>query len=431
MDKGFIKSFLIYGGSVGVSRILPILMLPLYLTSLGADAYGKVEVIFAFFTFLLIFGLMQLETSLQRMYFKVENRASLFSSLLIIITALSIFAAIPTSYFSGGISYFLFESESESKAIIVTSMTVVFANISTVCMVYLRYKNKPIQFILLILGQVLITASTTCFFLISLQYGSVGYFYGLFCGWFFVAISSLYIIFTDIKFGWNISYVKESFDFAVPQLPARFASFFVQFGNRFVVLYILGTQAVALMSLSLKFAAFFQLLMLAFSMAWNPFLYKNESEVDLEEKVNSLFKPLLATLAAIHVITILFAGAIVEMFFDKEYQGAAQYVVLAIIPVQLLIIKEVVESGVRLANKTKYISYSYFFSVSITAILMFFSTTIEHVLISTIVGTLVLVLISWYYSEKYYRIRYSKFSFAIYVMIIVGTLLFELKLFPF
>jgi len=424
MDKVFLKSFLVYGGSAGISRVLPILMLPLYLTSLGSDAYGKVEVVFASFTFLLIFGLLQLETALQRMYFKVENRANLFYSLLIVTTVLSICISIITSSLSSTISSLLFENESESKAIAIASISMVFANIATICMVFLRYEDKPKEFAIMTVGQVIITALTTYFSIVTLQYGSVGYFYGLLSGWFFVAISSLYIITTDMRFSWNSRYIKESFEFSIPQLPARLASFFVQFGNRFVVLYILGTQAVALMSLSLKFAAFFQLLMLAFSMAWNPFLYKNENIDGLEKKVNSLFNALLITLSIMHVITILLAEVIVKVFFENEYYEASQYVGLAIIPVQLLIIKEVVESGVRLANKTKYISYSYFFSVSATAICMYFSTTIEQVLISTIIGTLILVLCSWYCSEKSYRIRYSKVGFVLYFLFIVSTLVF-------
>ncbi|MCO4799721.1 MAG: lipopolysaccharide biosynthesis protein [Colwelliaceae bacterium] len=424
MDKDFLKTFLVYGGSAGVSRILPIVMLPLYLSSLGADVYGKVEVVFAFFTLLLIFGLLQLETALQRLYFKAENRANLFYSLLIVTTVLSIFVAIVASFFSGEISFLLFESESESKAIVVASMTVIFANIATFCMVFLRYKDKPKEFIFLTIGQVTITALTTYLSVVTFQCGSVGYFYGLLTGWFFIASYSLYIITAKIKFSWNSHYVKEALSFSTPQLPARFASFFVQFGNRFVVLYILGTQAVALMSLSLKFAAFFQLLLLAFSMAWNPFLYKNEGENELEKKVNRLFQVLLITLAIMHVVTVLLAELIVNMFFDNEYYGASQYVVLAIIPVQLLIIKEVVESGVKLANKTKYISYSYFYSVLVTAAVMCFSTTVEQVLISTVIGSLVLVVCSWYYSEKFFYIRYSKVSFVLYLFIIASSIVF-------
>jgi len=425
MDKHFFNSFLVYGGSVGLSRILPILMLPLYLTNLGTDAYGKVEVIFAFFTFLLIFGLLQLETALQRMYFKVENKAELFYSILVITTLFSICIAMITSYLSGDISILLFKSETESRTIVIAAVSVIFANISTVCMVYLRYKDKPAEFVILTLGQVAITALTTYISLVTFHYGTVGYFYGLLAGWLFVAICSLYLITNNMKFSWNISHIKESLEFAAPQIPARLASFFVQFGNRFFVLYIIGTQAVALMSLSIKFAALFQLLMIAFSLAWNPFLYRNEGKLGLEKKVNNLFRALLAALSVLHFITILLAELIIVSFFDKEYHAASQYVILGIIPVQLLIIKEVVESGIKLANKTKYISYAYFISVSIAATLMLFSKTIEQVLLSTILGTLSLVLLSWYFSEKVHKIRYSRVGFSLYITVVLISLAFN------
>ncbi|QLE07509.1 oligosaccharide flippase family protein [Pseudoalteromonas shioyasakiensis] len=421
MNKAFLKSFLVYGGSAGLSRILPILMLPIYLNHLSVDAYGKIEVIFAGFNLLLIFGLMQLETALQRFYYKVEDKAALFYSMVTVTAILSTVVVVVSVILSDTISYGLFDSSSESLSIVIMSVTIFFANIATICMVFLRYDDRPIVFSTMTIGQVIITACVTYMLVVSFKYGGEGYFYGLFFGWFFIAIFSFCSIATNLAFKLNINYVIESFKFALPQFPARLASFFVQFGNRFVVLSILGTQAVAVMSLSLKFAAIFQLLLLALSMAWNPFLYKNENAEDLNEKVNSLFKWILISLSVIHILTILLAELVVTTFFEGEYDAAAKYVILAIIPVQLLIIKEVVESGVRLANRTKYISYAYFTSVTVTAALMFFSTTIEQVFIATIIGALVLVLFSWYYSERFYRIKYSKLSFTMYILLLITT----------
>lgn len=422
MDKNFVKSLLVYGGSVGISRALPILMLPLYLTSLGSEVYGRVEVIFALFTFMLIFGLLQLETALQRMFFTAEDRISLFSSLLIVTTIFSVCVVVIVVAFSGSISFFLFNNEFERGSIIVSSIAVVFCNISTICMVYFRYVEKHTIFALLTLGQVIITTLVSYVFLVIMQFGSIGYFLGILSGWLFVAACSVYILNGDLKCSLNLDYIKQAFKFAIPQFPARLASFFIQFGNRFFILYILGAQAVTLMSLALKFSVFFQLFMLAFAMVWNPYLYRHENDESLNDKINSIFKALLFVLSLLHVATILLSETIVLRFFGDEYYEVANYVILAIIPTQLLIIKEVVESGIKLSNKTKYISHSYFLSAIITTVFMLVSNSIQGVLLSTIIGTLILVLITWYFSEKNNLIRYSKVSFLFYAFIITSSM---------
>jgi O-antigen/teichoic acid export membrane protein len=427
MDKYFVKSFFVYGGTAGASRILPILMLPIYLASLGPDAYGKVEIIFSFFQFALIFGLLQLETALQRLYFKVGNRSALFYSLLTGVMASSLFVFIGCYIFSEALALLFFDSVEERQAIVVAAMSILFANIATICMVFLRFMDKPIDFILITVGQVVLTIGFTYFYLIMLEYGVLGYFLGLFLGWFFAAVVSFCRVTKNIKFSFDFSFINSAFAFAIPQLPARLASFFIQYGNRFFVLYLLGAQAVGLMGLSLKFAALFQLLLLAFSMAWNPFLYKNEKSISCQADINKIFLFLLICLTVFHVVTVFLSSLIIEQFFTEDYWAASQYVALAIVPIQLLIIKEVVESGVKLSNKTQYISYAYLFSVLVTIICMFFSKTIDGILLSAIVGSLVLVILSWYFSERNFYLKYNKFYFLIYCICISLTFLYENK----
>lgn len=425
MDSTFFKSLIIYGGSAGLSRILPILMLPIYVKTLGTSSYGEVEVIFSLFNFLLILGMFQFETALQRRYYLVSDNSVGFYSLFIIVSLISIIVAVLSTALSNNISLLLFDSQEQAETISTASFTIVFANISTLCLIFFRYNKQAKIFAFLNIGQVMITAALTYVFVVNCQYGKLGYFYGIFSGWLFVALLGMFLIGKQLKLRWEMKEIYESFLFSYPQFPARIASFFFQFGNRFVVLYILGATSVAIMSISLKFAAIFQLIMLALSMAWNPFLYSNENNSDLNNNVNRIFKYLLAFLLIMHVLTLYIAEPLINNFFSDDLYMSIKYVGLAIIPIQLLIVKDIVESGIRLANKTKLISYAYFISTVVTVAFMLLSKSVEEVLLSTILGTLVLVVASWFYSEKVYSLKYNRKYFVIYLgLISLTTILF-------
>ena len=427
MDKKFLTSFLVYGGTTGFARILPITMLPIYLSSLGSTDYGVVEVVFAIFNCLLIFGLLQLETSLQRLYYKVDNQADLFSTIILITFLASILIVVIAYFLSGIISDVFFNTVKESGTVELAALCVVFANIATICMIVLRYMDKAILFTFLSLGQAFLTAIFSYYFIVKLNMGPTGYFGGLLSGWVFLAFTSFLIVFKKLGLNFRLEYIGQALSFSMPQFPARLASFFVQYANRFFVLSILGVQAVALMSLSLKFSALFQLLMLAFSMAWNPFLYKNESNIDLNHQVNKIFKCLLIVLIFIHSIMLFFSDYIITNFFSDEFSEAGKYVVLAIIPFQLLVIKEVVESGVKLANKTKYISISYFISAIFSGFLMLFSSSIMEILLSSVFGNLLLVLLLWYFSIKNYHLTYSRVWFFGYFLFVLLSVLISTR----
>lgn len=419
MDRYFLKSFFLYGGATGLSRILPILMLPIYLANIGLATYGTIEIIFAGFNLLMIFGLFQLETALQRLYFKAESKSELFYSTLIFVAVASLLIVVLVVLFSENISYLLFDTGNERNSIILASICVFFANIATICMVVLRYMDKAVSFCFLTIGHIALTAVVTYYFIVETQYGSFGYFLGQIFGWIFIACFSFYSVIKELKFkDGGGAVLRLSLGFSMPQVPARLASFFVLYGNRFFVLHLLGLQAVALLSLSLKFAVIFQFFALAFSMAWNPFIYKNEKKSGMANKINSIFIRVLIVLWMIHITVILSAEYVVKSFFDPQFSGVVDLIPLAIIPAQLLIIKEIVETGIKLSNRTKYISYAYFVSVFITILGFSISSTLEQILISSVIGTLMLVLMSWYYSEKLYNINYPKLPFLIYLVMI-------------
>ncbi|OVZ81221.1 polysaccharide biosynthesis family protein [Yersinia kristensenii] len=414
-NNNLFKSILIYGCITGASRMLPILLLPFYLSAIPIEDYGRIEVLVALFNFIIIFGSIQLETAVQRYMYKVKNKLNYAYALLMVIFLLSIIVFFIIFIFSNQISIVLFGSGIESINITIIALSCLFFNLSSIFLIYFRYSEQEGVFYIITLSQVFVTALITYILVVIEKLGNFGYVMGIFSGWLMVFFLGTVLILWKTKGGRELhadfSFLKQSIDFSLPQIPARIGSFFIQFGNRFIVLYYFGPKVVALLGLSVKFAAPFQLLYIAFTMAWNPYLYKNENSNDLEGKINKILK-LLLLFIVVSSIAIHYIGCwIIDVYFHNGYEGVKALIFLAILPSGLLIVKDILETGVKLSGKTKYISYSYFLSIVITIILMIFSKNIQDILMSSLVGTIVLLLSTFIFSEREYHIKYSRSVF--------------------
>ncbi|ELV8755405.1 hypothetical protein QNE93_004334, partial [Vibrio vulnificus] len=132
MGRGFFNSLFFYGGSAGVARILPLLVLPVFLNKLGPEEFGRIEVVFAFLNLVMIFGLAQLESSFQRFFYNTENLSGLYSTITLLILLLSSVSAIVVIQTAPWISSLLFGNINELVSIRLSAVTIIFANLSTV-----------------------------------------------------------------------------------------------------------------------------------------------------------------------------------------------------------------------------------------------------------------------------------------------------------
>ncbi|EJX9125223.1 lipopolysaccharide biosynthesis protein [Vibrio cholerae] len=415
-----IGNILVYGVVTGLSRMLPILLLPFYLSALSIEEFGRIEVLIALYNLIIIFGSMQLETAVQRYMYKVEDKAKYTLALSIVVFLLSMLSFCIVAISSKKISYFLFGSDIEYVNITVISICSLLFNVSTILLIYFRYSEQEKIFSLITLSQVVVTSVVTYALVVVEPLGNLGYVLGMTSGWLTViALSSLLIYLQNKSISPDFSIIWQSLNFSWPQLPARFGSFFVQFGNRFIALSYFGAQTVAILGLATKFAAFFQLIYIAFNMAWNPYLYKNEKNDNLENEINKTLRIVLVLIVFFSIIIHQLGGWIVDMFFVAEYHEVKNIIILAILPSGLLIFKEILETGIKLSGKTKYISYSYFISVLFTIGFMIIANDFHDLLIASLLGVIALIICTWYFSEKTYHIKYSRISLSVLVIFLI------------
>ena len=145
--------------------------------------------------------------------------------------------------------------------------------------------------------------------------------------------------------------------------PARMGSIVLSQANRFFMLGYLSLGAIGIYSVSMKLASSIQLINTAFILAWAPFMnaqFKNKNN----KKVFANVFPLVVGGAFLFVCLItLYSQEMVKLLTTEEFYSSYRYVGGLALFFSLYIIKETVDIGPKIKEKTKYISYTFFLSL--------------------------------------------------------------------
>lgn len=106
----------------------------------------------------------------------------------------------------------------------------------------------------------------------------------------------------------------------------------------------------------------------------------------------------------------LFSHEIIYYFADPKYIESSKYIACISFSISLLSVSTVMQTGPKVLSKTQYLSYSFFISC-VTNLILLFLLTKEYQLLGVvwamIIANSILVISSWYFSNKIYPIRFK------------------------
>ena len=100
--REFLKSFFSFGVATSIEKILAFILLPIYTRLFTTTEYGMIDLCQVLMGIVSVFALLQLETSLQRYYYKWEGddkKIFLFSILITVISLSFFFSIVVILYF--------------------------------------------------------------------------------------------------------------------------------------------------------------------------------------------------------------------------------------------------------------------------------------------------------------------------------------------
>lgn len=428
--KDFFKSFLSFGLATSISKILGFVILPIYTRYFSKTEYGIIDMVGTILSIATIFGLLQLEQSLQRYYYEYVGvkKKVLISNIYFLICSFSILIGIILALLSTIISEKLFGSTQYANLIQIVSIQLLLTNISMLGMVLLRFEKENLKFLKVIIVDVVFALIFVYLFVVRWKLGLLGVFYAQLGALFLSAsLVSFYVRHLFMFKGYTLM-TKRNLKYALPQFPARIGSVILGEANRFFMLGYLTLGAIGIYSVSMKLASSIQLVNTAFILAWAPFMHAQFKNKNNKQVFANLF-PLVvgATFLCVCLIT-LFSKEMVYLLATEEFYSSYKYVGGLALFFSLYIIKETIDIGPKIREKTKYLSLTFMLSVIVNIASLFFFTPLfelRGVVFAMILTNLFLVVFSWFISNRLY---YIPFSIPRFIILLLPALILSVSI---
>jgi O-antigen/teichoic acid export membrane protein len=416
--RELIKSFFSFGLATVIERVIAFLLLPIYTRYFTTAEFGVFDLITVVIGIVIIFAHLQLETSLQRYYFDYEgDEKNLFiSTIVITMTILSVILTVILTLGATLISDLVLKNSQYSHLFKLAAVQIPFTNYSMLALVILRYEKKNKLFTIMIVAKMFVTVLFTLIFVAWLKMGLNGVFYAQLLG---LIVSSILLFFSIRDFStFKISndLLKKAFAYAIPQFPARIGSVLLTYANRFFMVGYLTLSAIGIYSLSLKLASVLQIVYAAFVMAWAPFMFEQRKKDNHKEIFAKVLLLTASPLFLLVSIISIFSKELVYIAASPKFLTAHHYLGALCLYFALFIFKEIVDIGPKFTEKTKYLSYTFFLSVVVNFVSLYFSVKlygVEGVVYSMLLTNAVLLVTSWIISNKLYYIPYNIWQFIL------------------
>ncbi|HLF67862.1 MAG TPA: oligosaccharide flippase family protein [Gaiellaceae bacterium] len=275
------KHSAIYGLGGLVSRILAVLLLPLYTRYLSPSDYGKVETLIALTTVAGIALRMGIHSAFFRFYFDSAEPAA---RLRVLRTSFWFTMAMATAGLLAGvllaapIADVLFGTTDDSE-LVMAAFVGLWAGMNYEQLTSLfRVEERSVAFVSASIANILLTVSATLLLVVALDQGPIGVIVGNFTGTLLVYAALVGYRREQLGLQFDRGLLREMNRFGVPLVPTALFLWVTNFSDRLFLVELADTHEVGLYSVGVRIASAMVLLLTAFRLAWPAFAYSIDDD---------------------------------------------------------------------------------------------------------------------------------------------------------
>lgn len=341
--KTLASDTVVYGLSTILSRLIGWLMMPLYVRIVSQQVYGTFSYVYSMIAILLVVVSLGFETGYFR-FANDDNRDRLLGTLSNAVLAIGALLFGVCCFVPDACCTLLgFDFGSENALYLLIMMGIVLLDAyNSIYFAELRYLRKSLRYALLRLGQVLVNVALTCFFLLWLRDEKD------LCGGYFTEVSDVtYMmlanlagsLFATVVFAKRIVSVFTSLDFPmlktalIYSLPLVGMGFFGTANTNIekILIKMLDPSEQPLVALGIyaacyKIGVLMSIFTQSFRMAFEPFFFKQNKEVEKTEIYGKALKWF------VYFGLIIFAGVMLFLPLLKFILTESYYEGMSIIP---------------------------------------------------------------------------------------------------
>jgi O-antigen/teichoic acid export membrane protein len=319
----------IYGLGGLVSRILAVLLLPLYTRYLSTSDYGKVEILIAATAVLAILLQFGISNAFFRFYFDTPDPAQ---RITVLRTSFWFTMTMATAGLVVGvvlapqISHLLFNGGGEAN-LVRASFVGLWAQLNYLQLTALfRVEERSVAFVLASIVNILVTVGATLILVVSLHKGPMGVIVGNFIGTLAVYLALLGYRREQLGLEFDRTLFRAMNRFGMPLVPSALLLWVTNFADRFILVKLASTSEVGLYSVGVRIASAMILLLTAFRTAWPAFAYSIDAEDEAKTAYGFVLTYLVLVSSWVAAALGLLSPWLVHWLAAPSYARASQVV---------------------------------------------------------------------------------------------------------
>jgi len=435
MIKDIFKDSLFYGGAPFFSKLIGILLVPIYTRLFSVSEYGIIGLIAGVVGFIGIFMQAGSNNAVQRFYFDADGEDNknrvLYAGLLITLGVSILVYLLSISFF-----YFIEDivtTYSVTLSVLIVAITVQFvAQYSTYLKEVMRVVFDPIRYSMIEIFPVLLSALITIFLLMYWEVSLLMFYTGAVVGGVLGVILAVILVRRVFSFIGeqrladlhDSKLTSEMFSFAYPFIFVGLSYWVFLTSDRFLLLWFLGEDEVGYYFIGTQVASALLMVTAAFGAAWSPYAMKILSEREDHKAIFSKVATMwMMVLTFVTVSVMLFSKEILLLLSTDQYTEAADVIPILLFSNFLLGTTQFTALGISISKKTSILSrYSWIVAVVnvVLNLILIPLIGLMGAAIATALCNLLLTTMYNYKSQSEYPISYE---YGISIMLIAFVLI--------
>jgi O-antigen/teichoic acid export membrane protein len=319
----------IYGIGGLVSRVIAVLLLPVYTRYLTPEDYGKIETLLALTTVMGLLLRAGITSAFFRFYFDVEDdegrlrvlRTSFWFTMGAATLGLGLLLALaePASTALFG--------DSGSADLVRAAGVALWATVNYEQLTALfRVEERSVAFVCASLANIFLTIGLTLLLVVALEQGPLGVIVGNFSGTLLVYLALLGYRREQLGLQFDRGLLREMNRFGVPLVPTALFLWVTNFSDRFFLVKLADVAEAGLYSVGVRVASAMVLLLTAFRTAWPAFAYSIKDEGEARRTYAYVLTYLTVVTAWVALALTLLSPWLVDVLATDDFAESSRVV---------------------------------------------------------------------------------------------------------
>jgi O-antigen/teichoic acid export membrane protein len=429
---------LIYGMAGIISKMIGILLIPIYTRIFLPTDYGIINLVNTTFFLLSILVVCALDSAVARWFYDTELQAEQkksFSAYIWFQVFLAVAISLIVILSSGGLNHLLLKGAGQRIYFILPAITLVTNIFPGVLINWYRLHRRPVSTVIFSISQTLLTIGLTILFTVYLKWHITGVFAAI------TISTSIFSLIAIIQLrGWlSLGYFQKSrlaqmLRYAGPMIPAAISYWLLNNVQTYLIAFFTKSNAmVGLFGIGVMIASGLTLLTGAFQQAWGPFAFSLINKPDANKIYANVFLMYGYVMGFVAAVLLLFSPEILMVFTTPQYYGSAW--VAGILGYNLVLIgfTYIAMIGVSIHKNTAPYGMAMMyatFAAILLSIILIPRFGIEGSAIATVTAQVIVPIYLFYKGQKVYPIPY-KFREVFLAIFISAIAVVALRLITF